>query len=94
MATFDLRAYARRGAEARVAELNQELETIYRAFPELRQGRGGRAGAKLIKVEETTGLQPTRVARRRRRWKMSAAQKRAVSLRMKKYWAGRRKATK
>ena len=34
------------------------------------------------------------VGRRRRRRKMSAAQKRAVSARMKKYWAARRKANK
>ena len=30
--TFDLKAYARRGAEARVAELTAELNGIYNAF--------------------------------------------------------------
>jgi hypothetical protein len=32
VARFDLRGYARRGAEARVAELNAELVEIYRVF--------------------------------------------------------------
>ena len=42
MATFDLKAYARRGAEARLAELNDEIRAIYAAFPDLR-GRGEQA---------------------------------------------------
>jgi hypothetical protein len=79
LAKFDLKEYARVGAEARARELQSELESIYRAFPDLRQSsRDGRAS----------------VAKRRghRRKPMSAAQKRAVGLRMKKYWAERRKA--
>jgi len=81
LAKFDLKEYARRGAEARVAELTSELATIYRAFPGLRRGAVSAAAA-------TTTV---RTARRRRK-PMSAAQKRAVSVRMKKYWASRRKA--
>ena len=42
MATFDLYSYARHGAEARLAELQIELEAIYGAFPDLRGGRRGR----------------------------------------------------
>jgi hypothetical protein len=38
MAKFDLKVYARQGAAARVTELNAELESIYRAFPDLRRG--------------------------------------------------------
>ena len=38
MATFDLNAYARQGAIARVAELNEELAAIYRVFSDLRGG--------------------------------------------------------
>ena len=82
LATFDLKAYARRGAEARVAELNEELQAIHRAFPDLRDGRKGRSPDRIS----------TSPVRRRRRKAMSAAQKRAVSARMKKYWADRRKA--
>jgi hypothetical protein len=36
--TFDLKAYARRGAEARIAELTAELNDIYKALPDLRRG--------------------------------------------------------
>jgi len=79
--TFDLKAYARRGAEARVAELTAELNGIYNAFPDLRRGSARSATA-------TTG------GRRRRRKPMSAAQKAAVSKRMKAYWAARRGAKK
>lgn len=79
MAKFDLRAYARDGARARVAELQAELAKIYRIFPDLRSSTGGARKAG-----------PGRRARRRKA--MTAAQKKAVSLRMKKYWASRRKA--
>jgi hypothetical protein len=79
LATFDLKQYALRGAQARVQELQEELSSIYRAFPGLRRG-GGAAAA-------TSG---NRTVRRRK--PMSAAMKREVSRRMKKYWAERRKA--
>ena len=78
MATFDLKQYALRGAQARVQELQQELTSIYRAFPGLRRGGGAAAAASDRPV--------------RRRKPMSAAMKREVSRRMKKYWAERRKA--
>jgi hypothetical protein len=81
LAKFDLKEYARRGAEARVSELMAELSEIYRSFPGLRL-RGKRAAS---------AAAPAR--RRRRRKPMTAAQKKAVSVRMKKYWAGRRKAS-
>jgi hypothetical protein len=84
LAKFDVNKYAQLGAEARVAELTAELSEIYRAFPALRRGRtGGPAVAE-------GGAAASRATRRRK--PMSAAQKRAVSIRMKKYWAGRRKA--
>jgi hypothetical protein len=84
LATFDLKEYARRGAEARVAELRAEIEAIYRAFPDLRS-RGG-AG----KAKATAGRAEPAAAAPRRRRAMSAAQRKAVSARMKKYWAARR----
>jgi len=78
VAKFDLKAYARQGAAARVAELNAELAAIFRVFPELRRGvkkgEGGLVG---------NGRKP-------RRRGMTAAQKAEVSKRMKKYWADRR----
>jgi hypothetical protein len=78
--SFDLKSYARRGAEARLAELREEMDAIHAAFPDLRDGHS----------ESGNGaVQPQR---RRRRKAMSAAQRKAVSARMKKYWAARRKA--
>ena len=77
LTSIDLKAYARRGAEARIAELNAELNDIYKAFPDLRRG----------------GASPAQAAgggRRRKRRAMTAAQKAEVSKRMKKYWAARR----
>jgi len=79
LAHLDMKEYARRGAQARVQELTQELAAIYRAFPGLR--RGGASAA------------PSSAGPVRRRKPMSAAQKREVSRRMKKYWADRRKAS-
>jgi hypothetical protein len=77
---FDLKAYARRGAEARIAELTAELNEIYRVFPDLRRGAPGRTAS-------SAGASKGR----RRRKPMSAAQKAAVSKRMKAYWAAKRR---
>jgi hypothetical protein len=75
--SIDLKAYARRGAEARIAELTTELSEIYKAFPDLRSG-----GASASQVPGGR--------RRRKRRGMTAAQKAEVSKRMKKYWAAKR----
>jgi len=78
----ELRRLARLGALSRLAELRREEAAIRAAFPDLfRAGRGKAAG---------TAAAPAKRARKRR--KMSAAEKKAVSERMKKYWADRRKA--
>lgn len=84
---FDMKEYARRGALARALELNAELREIYRLFPDVAGDTENRASdLQVIKRN-------TRTRRRRRRAPMSEAQKRAVSERMKLYWA-RRKAGK
>jgi hypothetical protein len=91
LAKFDFNSYARRGAEVRLTELNQELAAIYSAFPDLRSGRGPRGGRK----QAATLASPAPAGRRaRKRRGMSAAQRKAVSARMKRYWAERRKAKK
>ena len=76
-----LRGLARLGAKARLEELRQEEAAIRAAFPEL-FGRGGKAAA-----GGATGAGGTR----RRRAAMSPAARKAVSERMRKYWAERRK---
>jgi hypothetical protein len=77
-----LRRLARLGAMARLEQLRQEEAAIRGEFPEL-FGRGRQAQSHDGQVAS---------GRRRRRRTMSAAGRRAVSLRMRKYWAERRKA--
>jgi hypothetical protein len=74
---------ARLGAVARLEQLHQEEAAIRSEFPEL-FGRGRRAAA--VTVEK-----PAKRKRARNRKPMTAAQKKAVSERMRKYWAERRK---
>jgi hypothetical protein len=77
----DLKHLARLGAKARLEELRQEEAAIRRAFPDLfSKAAAASAG--------TSGRG------RRRRSRMSAAARKAVSDRMKKYWAERRKTKK
>jgi len=73
-----LHQWAVTGAEQRLLEIATEAEAIHRAFPELRQQTAaGAAGS-------------ARTGRARKRAGMSAANRKAVSERMKKYWAARR----
>jgi hypothetical protein len=73
----ELQRLARLGAKSRLEELRREEDAIRSAFPDLFGGGAGRgAGGR---------------RRGRRRSTMSAAQRKAVSERMKKYWASRRK---
>jgi hypothetical protein len=81
----ELLRFARTGAEARLQELRQELESIYAAFPDLRRGGVGSR-------TRTAGRQAKRPRARRQSW--TAAQRKAVSDRMRKYWAARKAARK
>ena len=74
--------YALLGAHARLRELAEETANIYRTFPQLR----GAASAITSRPESN---EPTK---RRQRGRMSAAQRKAVGERMKRYWAARRAA--
>jgi 2-succinyl-5-enolpyruvyl-6-hydroxy-3-cyclohexene-1-carboxylate synthase len=75
-----LRELARVGAEQAVRQLRAEIIAIERTFPELKLPQARRALRK--SVNEAT----------RRTRRMSAAARKAVSVRMKRYWAERRKA--
>ena len=75
----ELRRLAQIGAKARLAELESERASLLSVFPSLRRTHAQPGAA-------------TATGRRRRRSKMSAASRRAVSDRMKKYWANRRAA--
>jgi hypothetical protein len=78
----NLKQWAQLGAAQRVAEITAELAAIRSAFPGLAGRRASSGGGDALLHEP----------RKRRRKPMSAAQRKAVSSWMKKYWAGRRKA--
>ena len=73
-----LRQWAVTGAERRLLDIAIEAEAIHRAFPELRQQTVAGAVAR------------ARIGRARKRAGMSAARRKGVSERMKKYRAARR----
>jgi hypothetical protein len=75
-----LRELARAGADATLKRLRAEIIAIERTFPELALPRRRKAVGRSL-----------RTARQRSR-QMSDAARKAISARMKKYWAERRKA--
>jgi hypothetical protein len=85
----ELKRLARLGAQARLGQIEEERRSILLAFPGLtptlaRRTPEGAAGGQ----PEAAG--PTRKPGRRRRRKMTAAEKKTVSERMKKFWAARK----
>jgi hypothetical protein len=86
----ELRRLARLGAMARLEQLRQEETAIRAEFPDL-FGRGRRASGAAAGRGATKGATKG-AAKRRRRRSMSPANRKAVSERMRKYWAERRKA--
>jgi hypothetical protein len=78
--TDRLRELARTGAEVTLNRLRAEIIAIERAFPELRLAQGRRVARRSIK-EATTRTRT-----------MSAVARKAISARMRRYWAERRKA--
>ena len=75
-----LKELARAGAEKVLNELRADIIAIERTFPELALPAKRRAVGKTIKRVQQRGS------------KMSAAARKAVSERMRKYWAERRRA--
>ena len=77
--------YAQIGAAVRVQELRAELAEIERAFPGLTR----RDATRTARPSPSGGDAAT--VQKRTRKPMRAAQKRAVGIRMKAYWAAQRK---
>jgi hypothetical protein len=77
---------ARKGAEHRYQELKAELAELRKYFPELT--RASRVTRPQIDLSSEPAAMIDRPRRKRRR--MSPAARRAVSRRMRKYWAARR----
>jgi hypothetical protein len=75
---------ARKGAQHRLEELQAEIATLKKDFPGLAERTGAAIGATVARTEAKV----KRTVSRGRR--MSAAARKAVSERMKKYWAARR----
>lgn len=75
-----LRELARSGADKALKQLRAEIIAIERTFPELALPRRRRAVARRLKKAGQRGRE------------MSDSARKAVSVRMKKYWAERRKA--
>ena len=81
---MDLKGLAQLGAAQRVAEIEAELAAIRKAFPSVvgrRRVESGSGGGTFV---------PGDGKKRRGRPPMSAAQRKAVGIRMKAYWAKRR----
>jgi hypothetical protein len=86
-----LRRLARLGAVERLEQLRQEETAIRAEFPELfGRGRRGAKGSRRGRRPNGAVTQASGGGRRRR--SMSAQARKAVSVRMRKYWAERRKA--
>jgi hypothetical protein len=84
-----LRNLAKLGAQARLEQIEMERRAILATFPDLAGARRGpgRPAKRQAQKAEAPAAKP-----RRRRRTMTAAQRREVSERMRKYWADRRKA--
>lgn len=80
MASVELRTLAIVGARARLQELQGEIAALVKAFPEI--GRGSAKSVATTLKRKKSG----------RKTPMTAAERKEVSERMKRYWASRRAA--
>jgi hypothetical protein len=81
----ELNRLARLGAQARLEQIDAERRAILRMFPGLSLAGGRQVEAKASEAA------PKKKGRKRR--KMTAAEKKAVSDRMKKFWAARKQSS-
>ena len=82
IADSELRRLALPGARARLSALQAEVAALLATFPELRGAKGAKASA-------AEGA-PLKRKKPGRKHPMSPAEKKAVSERMRKYWAERK----
>jgi hypothetical protein len=80
---------ARKGAEHRYEELQAEIAALVKHFPHVAKRTGEQISRAVSKGRAAVEAEAPKI--RRRASTMSAAARKAVSDRMKKYWAGRRK---
>jgi hypothetical protein len=87
----DLHKLARVGAAARLGELEREIAALRKAFPGLKADSGDSNQSVTGAAPAASTTLTSRASKRGRRKPMSAAERKAVSDRMKRYWAARRK---
>jgi len=85
--------FAKRGAEARLRELVNEAKNLIGLLPHLRDSFDKDELPVSFILKKGAGCVTKKQAQGRRR-KMTAAARKAVSDRMKKFWAAKRKAKK
>jgi hypothetical protein len=85
---------AKRGAEVQLRELVHEVKLLIGLFPHLRDSFDKDELPISFIVAKDSGALTKKGAGRRPRARMSAVARKAVSERMKKYWAARRKTEK
>ena len=92
MVNNDVVSYALRQLEKEITDVSQQLESLRDKRRQWLAGnvgsraRGGAAGGPIAQAATTPG--------KRKRSPMTAAQRKAVAERMRKYWAGRRAASR
>ena len=92
--TVQIHELAKRGAKAQIEELTREIEAIRRMFPGI-EGSGVPARARRavsVRAVNTPKGNDTGPKKAGKRSGWSAAARKAVGLRMKTYWAARKKA--
>lgn len=85
---IDLRQLALIGARARLAELEAERQSIFKAFPQLSRTRPDGAGPKLVGPQAAAAPESAAPLRRR---KMSAEGRRRIAEAARRRWAEWRK---
>jgi hypothetical protein len=90
LSAAEINKLARIGAAAKLAELERDIVALRRAFPGLKPAASARGAGGEAAFEPKTKL-TARVSKRGHRKPMSAAERKAVSERMKRYWEDKRK---
>jgi len=80
---------ARRGAAHRYEELRSELNGLVKQFPDL-----AKSGREMVRRGRRAVNAAAKELQPRKRGRMSPAARKAVSERMKKYWAAKRRVKK
>jgi hypothetical protein len=89
LSSTEFHKLARMGAAARLAELEREMASLRKVFPGLKAASSDASPA--AAAPALPARLTARASKRGRKKPMSAAERKAVSERMKRYWADRRK---